>query len=79
MEDNSILVLSSSKLVSRNNDTTFPFRQDSNFYYLTGFNEPNSVMLIKSDGTFAVKSVTFTIYQLCCFSENWGELNLLDN
>ncbi|MDC2989194.1 aminopeptidase P N-terminal domain-containing protein [Gammaproteobacteria bacterium] len=51
MESNSILMLCSSNIVPRNNDTTFPFRQDSNFYYLTGFNEPNSVMLLKSDGT----------------------------
>ena len=50
MEDNSILVLSSSKLVSRNNDTTFPFRQDSNFYYLTGFQEPDSILIVQSDG-----------------------------
>ena len=41
MEKNSVLVISSAKLVSRNNDTTFPFRQDSNFYYLTGFQEPD--------------------------------------
>jgi Xaa-Pro aminopeptidase len=46
MEDNSILILSSSKLVSRNNDTTFPFRQDSNFFYLTGFQEPDSVLIV---------------------------------
>ena len=51
MESNSILMLCSSNIVPRNNDTTFPFRQDSNFYYLNGFNEPNSVMLLKSDGT----------------------------
>ena len=51
MESNSILMLCSSNIVPRNNDTTFPFRQESNFYYLTGFNEPNSVMLLKSDGT----------------------------
>ena len=51
MESNSILMLCSSNIVPRNNDTTFPFRQDSNFYYLTGFNEPNSVMVLKSDGT----------------------------
>ncbi|UAA39852.1 Xaa-Pro aminopeptidase [Paraneptunicella aestuarii] len=27
---------------SRGNDTEFPFSQDSDFYYLTGFNEPNA-------------------------------------
>ena len=47
MEKNSILLLSSSHIVSRNNDTTFPFRQDSNFYYLTGFEEPDSVLSLK--------------------------------
>ena len=51
LDKDSFLLLSSSKNLIRNNDTTFPFRQDSNFYYLTGFNEPNSVMLLKSDGT----------------------------
>lgn len=50
MEDNSILMLASSKLVSRNNDTTFPFRQDSNFFYLTGFQEPDSILMVYSDG-----------------------------
>ena len=50
MDKNSVLLISSAKLVSRNNDTTFPFRQDSNFYYLTGFQEPDSVMLLHSNG-----------------------------
>ena len=54
MEKNSVLVISSAKLVSRNNDTTFPFRQDSNFYYLTGFQEPDSVMLLHSNGRSAL-------------------------
>ena len=54
MEENSILLLSSSHIVSRNNDTTFPFRQDSNFYYLTGLEEPNSVLMLKSDGSSTI-------------------------
>ena len=47
-------MLSSSHIVSRNNDTTFPFRQDSNFYYLTGFEEPDSVLMLKSDGSSTI-------------------------
>ena len=50
MDKNSVLLISSAKLVSRNNDTTFPFRQDSNFFYLTGFQEPDSVLIVHSDG-----------------------------
>jgi Xaa-Pro aminopeptidase len=32
----------------RSNDTTFPFRQDSDFYYLTGFPEPDAVAVLVS-------------------------------
>ncbi len=28
--------------VARNRDSTFPFRHDSYFFYLTGFAEPNA-------------------------------------
>ena len=30
----------------RNSDCDFPFRHDSNFHYLSGFNEPHSVMVL---------------------------------
>jgi len=50
LDKNSYLLLSSSKNLIRNNDTTFPFRQDSNFYYLTGFEEPDSVLMLSSEG-----------------------------
>ena len=30
----------------RNHDVNFDFRQNSDFWYLTGFNEPNSIMVI---------------------------------
>jgi len=30
----------------RNRDATYPFRADSYFYYLTGFEEPNSILLL---------------------------------
>lgn len=31
----------------RNHDVGFPYRQDSNFYYLTGFEEPESILVIR--------------------------------
>lgn len=42
----SITVLWSSSYQTRSNDTEFPFRQNSNFYYLTGFKEDNSSLII---------------------------------
>jgi Xaa-Pro aminopeptidase len=42
-----MLVFSAPVLV-RNNDVEHDYRQDSDFYYLTGFDEPESVLLLKS-------------------------------
>ena len=41
----------------RNNDTHFPFRFDSTFHYLTGFSEPESVLILVAGD--APKSVLF--------------------
>jgi Xaa-Pro aminopeptidase len=35
----------------RNRDSTFAYRHDSYFYYLTGFAEPNAWLVITGDGT----------------------------
>jgi len=41
-----ILVLPAAPLRVRSNDTHFPYRQDSNFWYLTGFDEPEAVLVL---------------------------------
>lgn len=46
MEPGSIAVLLSANEVTRSNDTYYSFRQNSDFYYMTGFNEPNAVMVL---------------------------------
>ncbi len=46
MEVNSIAILPSAGLMRRNNDVEFQFRQDSDFHYLTGFDEPESVFVL---------------------------------
>ena len=47
---NGAVILHSGSIVYRNNDTWYPFRQDSNFYYLTEWPEPDAhaVILIKT-------------------------------
>ncbi|MCS5712567.1 aminopeptidase P N-terminal domain-containing protein [Candidatus Berkiella aquae] len=51
MHDNSIAVLSAAPLQHRNSDTEQPFRQDSYFYYLTGFDETFAIaVLLKQAG-----------------------------
>ena len=38
-----IAIIASASTLTRNRDVNFPFRQDSDFYYLTGFNEANAL------------------------------------
>ncbi|MBR9827894.1 MAG: Xaa-Pro aminopeptidase [Oceanospirillales bacterium] len=42
----SIALVSASHLQTRNRDAEYAFRQDSDFYYLTGFNEPDALLLL---------------------------------
>jgi len=46
MGEGTIAILPSSSIKNRNRDVDYHFRQDSDFYYLTGFNEPESVLVI---------------------------------
>ena len=46
MEPNSIAVLASGREKIRSRDTEFHFRQDSDFFYLSGFSEPEAVLVL---------------------------------
>jgi Xaa-Pro aminopeptidase len=46
MDPNSVAIIPSARETPRSNDTHFRFRQDSDFLYLTGFDEPDSVAVI---------------------------------
>ena len=43
-----VMILRSNPEQTRSNDTSFPYRQDSDFEYLTGFLEPDSVAVLTS-------------------------------
>ena len=44
-----VLVVPSAPLAIRNNDVEHEYRQDSDFFYLTGFDEPESVLVLNSE------------------------------
>ena len=46
MEPNSIAIIPSAREQVRSRDTEYPFRQDSDFYYLCGFVEPDAVLVL---------------------------------
>jgi Xaa-Pro aminopeptidase len=46
IDDNAVVVISTNPEQFRNGDVTFPFRPHSDFFYLTGFQEPQAVAVI---------------------------------
>jgi len=46
MQPGAVAILPTAPEVARNSDTDYPYRHDSYFYYLTGFNEPDSVLVL---------------------------------
>jgi len=58
LNKNSVTVIFSASFKTRSNDTEFPYRQNSNFYYLCGFKEENACLVfVKSKSS--VKTFLF--------------------
>lgn len=52
--DAKVIAIAANGLLQRSADTTFSFRQDSNFWYLSGVDEPDFVLIITVDETFLI-------------------------
>lgn len=48
MASNSVAIVPAAREAVRSNDTNYRFRQDSDFLYLTGFEEPESIAVIRA-------------------------------
>ena len=46
MGDNAIAIIPAAREAIRSRDTEYAYRQDSNFYYLSGFKEPEALMVL---------------------------------
>lgn len=49
-----LVVITANGLLQRTGDSTFLFRQDSNFWYLTGINEPDVTLVIDKDKEYLI-------------------------
>ena len=58
LPDGSVAVIHSANQKIRNGDTDYSFRQDSDFLYLTNFNEADAALVIEKKGS--------TIFHLLC-------------
>jgi Xaa-Pro aminopeptidase len=43
-----VAIVAGARLVTRSNDTEYPFRQNSDFWYLTGFDHPDAVAIFRT-------------------------------
>ncbi len=60
MQPGAVAVLGSAPEVLRNGDSDYPYRHDSHFYYLSGFAEPESfLVLVAAQGEHAARSILF--------------------
>ena len=49
---NSVCIVPAAGLVTRSRDTEYTFRQDSDFWYLTGFEEPNAWLILSNHSRY---------------------------
>ncbi len=57
MQRNSVAIIPAAREATRSNDTHYRFRQDSDFFYLTGFEEPDAIAVIKAGRDARVRHV----------------------
>jgi Xaa-Pro aminopeptidase len=51
MAPKSVAIIPGAREATRSNDTHYRFRQDSDFFYLTGFEEPEAIAIVKPSET----------------------------
>ena len=59
MPKNSVAVVFANPLRNRANDVDYVFHQDPNFYYLTGYREPNGVLVLFSEDQTSEDGTTY--------------------
>ena len=69
-----IAVISTAPELARNRDSDFPYRHDSDFFYLTGFEEPGATLVMKvsaNGSSCALESHLFCRPTLSCIFLIW--------
>ena len=73
---NSVTVVFSNPLRNRANDVDYVFHQDPNFYYLTGYREPNAVLVLfsefQTDENGAIYNEILYVQEKDASAEQWN-------
>jgi intermediate cleaving peptidase 55 len=62
LPENAIAILLASDIKYRSGAVFYEFHQESNFFYLTGFNEPKSVAVIQNTGSSRSGEYVFHLF-----------------
>ncbi len=54
-----VVIVPGASLVQKSHDTEFPFRQNSDFKYLTGFKEPDATLVLSKNEDGEIKRILF--------------------
>lgn len=57
LPNDSVVLLLAAPVAYRSHDVAYPYRQDNDFYYLTGFEEPQAAAILYRHGTECVFSI----------------------
>jgi len=71
---NSIAILPAASIKQRNSDTEYPFRQNSDFYYLTGFNEADAVLVLSKGAQGQAQEYVHGFTLFCLPKDETAEL-----
>ncbi len=69
LPDNSVAIFFANPVRNRANDVEYVYHQDPNFYYLTGYDEPNAILLLFSDAQ-KINDSTFYLEQIFVQKKN---------
>lgn len=61
MPNNSIALFPAASELTRSNDTEYAFCQNKNFFYLSGFNEPDALLVLLKNEQGQSKSILFSL------------------
>jgi Xaa-Pro aminopeptidase len=77
MPINSIALFPAAAELTRSNDTEYPFCQNKNFFYLTGFNEPDALLVLLKVKVAKKSQYCFRCQKIRCMK--FGKVDALVN
>ena len=68
---NSVCIVPAASMVTRSRDTEYTFRQDSDFWYLTGFEEPNAWLILSNHPRYGESYRAMVVHEKDKSAEIW--------